>query len=104
MGASSCPSGIDEFQGAGCTDPAPFRTKMACLRTTRRPAGPGKRVTGGFCTRTREVDGLIEAMTETGLDQSVIVTLAEDETVEMKSGTIRVVPAWRWMLESSEPR
>src|SRR5690606_22190950 len=50
-------------------------------------------------TRTREVDGLTEAMAEAGLDQAVIVTLAEDEVIEAESGTSRVVPAWRWMLD-----
>jgi predicted AAA+ superfamily ATPase len=52
-------------------------------------------------TRTREVDALTEAMAETGIDQSVIVTLTEDEIIERESGTIRVVPAWHWMLEET---
>jgi predicted AAA+ superfamily ATPase len=50
-------------------------------------------------TREREVRALVEAMDETGLDHAEIVTLREEETVKTDAGTIRVVPAWRWMLE-----
>jgi uncharacterized protein len=50
-------------------------------------------------TREREVRALIEAMKETGIDHAEIVTLREEETVKTDAGTIRIVPAWRWMLE-----
>jgi predicted AAA+ superfamily ATPase len=40
-------------------------------------------------------------MAETGVKQADIVTLREDETLETESGTIRVVPAWRWLLEGA---
>jgi hypothetical protein len=50
-------------------------------------------------TREREIHALVEAMAETGLDRAEIVTLREEATVKTDTGTIRVVPAWRWMLE-----
>ena len=53
--------------------------------------------------REREVRALVEAMTETGLDRAEIVTLREEGTVKTDAGTIRIVPAWRWLLEKGEP-
>jgi hypothetical protein len=53
-------------------------------------------------TRDREVRALVEAMTETGLDRGEIVTLREEGTVKTDAGTIRIVPAWRWLLEKGE--
>jgi predicted AAA+ superfamily ATPase len=50
-------------------------------------------------TRSRELHGLIEAMTETGLRTAEIVTLHEEETIPTDAGAITVVPAWRWFLE-----
>ena len=53
-------------------------------------------------TREREVRALDEAMAETGLSESTIVTLRESDTIRVGSGTIRVVPAWEWMLGLTE--
>jgi hypothetical protein len=50
-------------------------------------------------TREREVRGAAAAMGELGVRKSTIVTLYERDTIEMDEGTIRVEPAWRWMLE-----
>lgn len=50
-------------------------------------------------TREREVRGAIAAMTEVGVREATIVTLYERDTIETSAGTIRVEPAWRWMLE-----
>ncbi len=49
-------------------------------------------------TRDREVRALDQAMVETGSGESTIVTLADRETIETESGTIRVLPAWEWVL------
>lgn len=49
-------------------------------------------------TREREVRGAVAAMSELGVRESTIVTLYERDTIETDSGTIRVEPAWRWML------
>jgi hypothetical protein len=32
-----------------------------------------------------------------------IVTLHEEDIIEVESGRIRVMPAWRWMLEGTAP-
>jgi predicted AAA+ superfamily ATPase len=50
-------------------------------------------------TREREVRALAEAMGELGLTESVVVTLHDEETVETDCGTVRIVPAWRWVLQ-----
>jgi hypothetical protein len=50
-------------------------------------------------TRKREVRALQEAMTEHHFDSAVVVTLWDHETIEVEQGSIRVVPAWRWLLE-----
>ena len=34
-----------------------------------------------------------------GIDESVIVTMDTEETIETTSGTIRVVPAWKWLID-----
>lgn len=49
-------------------------------------------------TREREIRALTEAMTETGVDESLIVTMSERESIETAAGKIRVVPAWEWAL------
>jgi hypothetical protein len=51
-------------------------------------------------TRTREVTALSEAMAEMGLSEGIVVTSNENEHIEVASGTIHVVPAWRFLLES----
>jgi predicted AAA+ superfamily ATPase len=38
-------------------------------------------------------------MTELGLEEGSIVTRAEEGEIETDAGTIRVVPAWRFLLE-----
>lgn len=50
-------------------------------------------------TRKREVAALGAAMTELGLDEGTIVTRAEEGDIETDAGTIRTVPAWRFLLE-----
>jgi predicted AAA+ superfamily ATPase len=62
---------------------------------------------GGEATREREVGALVQAMSETGLKRAEIVTLHEEHTISVDGGVIRVVPAWRWLLEepaTSAPR
>lgn len=49
-------------------------------------------------TRDRELRALQEAMAETGLRESEIVTVEEEETIATDAGIIHVVPAWRWLL------
>lgn len=49
-------------------------------------------------TREREVQALEDAMRETGLRESTIVTMYQSETIAVDGGVIHVVPAWAWML------
>jgi predicted AAA+ superfamily ATPase len=49
-------------------------------------------------TRKRETSALAEAMAELNVAQGTIVTRGEEETIEIESGTIAVVPAWRFLL------
>jgi predicted AAA+ superfamily ATPase len=49
-------------------------------------------------TRERELRALDEAMRETGLSESTIVTMHDAENVRVSSGVIHLVPAWAWML------
>lgn len=49
-------------------------------------------------TREREVRALVDAMNETGLRESTIVTMHDSDDILVDSGVIHVVPAWAWML------
>jgi len=53
-------------------------------------------------TRRRETLALFEAMDETGTKSGTIVTRSEFETIEREGRTIEVVPAWRFLLDTSE--
>lgn len=55
------------------------------------PAEPG--------TRERELRALEEAMGELGVRESTMVTGLHEETVRTAEGVVRMVPAWRWLLE-----
>jgi hypothetical protein len=49
--------------------------------------------------RRREFGALADAMAEHGVRTGLVITLAEEETHKVPGGTIRVVPAWRWLLD-----
>ena len=49
-------------------------------------------------TRKREVSALREAMARFGKDAATVVTLDEETDIAVPEGTIRVVPAWKWLL------
>lgn len=50
-------------------------------------------------TRRRELAALEAAMEKYGVRESTVVTMDSEETVGMSSGTVRVVPAWKWLLD-----
>lgn len=52
-------------------------------------------------TRKREITALSEAMAEMKLMEGTIVTRKDDEVLPLESGTINVVPAWRFLLNLS---
>jgi len=49
-------------------------------------------------TRRREIDALVTAMKELTLEYSTIVTIEEEEEIEVSMGKIYVVPAWKLLL------
>jgi hypothetical protein len=53
-------------------------------------------------TRKRETAALSEAMAELGLKTGTIVTRKEDGRVDAETGTIEVIPAWRYLLDLPE--
>lgn len=52
-------------------------------------------------TRTREIVALTEAMEELSIPGATIVTRSEAERIEVQSGVIDVMPAWRFLLKSA---
>jgi predicted AAA+ superfamily ATPase len=53
-------------------------------------------------TREREIRALEEAMIETGLDDGIIITIQNEETIKSAHGIIKMVPAWLWCLNADE--
>jgi len=49
-------------------------------------------------TRKREITALSEAMTELQLPKGIIVTRSEEEQIDAEFGKIKVLPAWRFLL------
>jgi len=49
-------------------------------------------------TRKREIIALAEAMAELKLAEGTIVTRGEEEQIQVESGKIGVVPAWRFLM------
>lgn len=49
-------------------------------------------------TLQREIGGLIEASAATQCDKLFIITAEESDTIDVAGRTIRVVPAWKWLL------
>jgi len=54
---------------------------------------------GSATTREREMRAIVEAAHETGIDAATVVSLAEEDTERIEGITVRIVPAWRWLLE-----
>jgi uncharacterized protein len=53
-------------------------------------------------TRKREIVALSEAMAELGTKSGTIVTRSGDEQIQTDTGTINVIPAWRFLLDIPE--
>ena len=53
-------------------------------------------------TRTREIDGILEASQVTGCDKLFIITKEEECLIEIEGKRIQVLPAWKWLLLSAE--
>jgi uncharacterized protein len=51
--------------------------------------------------RDREIDGLIAAMTVHNLTEGTILTYHQEETITRDGYSIRVLPVWKWLIESA---
>jgi len=51
-------------------------------------------------TRQREIDGLLEAAHTTGCRELFILTLEEEEEINVSEYKIQVLPVWKWMLKT----
>ena len=46
-----------------------------------------------------EVGNLERAMSETGLQESLLITLEEEFDEQLSTGTVHAIPAWKWTLQ-----
>jgi predicted AAA+ superfamily ATPase len=49
-------------------------------------------------TREREIAGILEASKATGCQNLLIITADEEDEIIADGKTIKVVPAWQWLL------
>ena len=54
--------------------------------------------------RERELAGLSVAMTVHGLDEGIVLTYLQEETIREGDAVIRVVPAWKWLVGDRDGR
>lgn len=50
--------------------------------------------------RTREIEGLLEALNKFKLKNGLILTLDQKETIKIENKVIEVEPAWKWLIEN----
>ncbi|OZG59925.1 ATPase (AAA+ superfamily) [Bifidobacterium lemurum] len=53
-------------------------------------------------TRSRELSALDSAMRRYGISESTVVTMDEESDEHVSSGTIHIVPAWKWLLDGGD--
>lgn len=53
-------------------------------------------------TRKREMDSLVAVAMETGCERLFVITAETEEEVVWEGKTVKVLPAWKWMLEKVE--
>jgi len=49
--------------------------------------------------KEREIKGLMEALNKFKLDAGLIITFDQEDKLEIEGKTIKLVPAWKWLLE-----
>jgi len=54
---------------------------------------------GDPATRQRELRALAEGMRETSCERGTLVTMREEGSLDVAGRPVRIVPAWRWLLE-----
>ena len=55
-------------------------------------------------TKEREIAGLMDAMKKYDLKEGYILTLEEEESLELDNKNIYLKPIWKWLLESDDSR
>lgn len=72
----------------------------------RRPGAPAELIQA--CadlsdpgTRTRELEALRDALREGRGSRATVVTLADEQSLTIERRRVRIVPAWRWLLEEA---
>jgi hypothetical protein len=55
-------------------------------------------------TKSREIDGLIEALEKYGLKEGTIITENEQSSLKVREFKIRILPIWKWLLDLENPR
>jgi uncharacterized protein len=53
-------------------------------------------------TRQRELRALEEGMAGISCERATLVTLREEGSADLSGRPLRIVPAWRWLLEPAE--
>lgn len=53
-------------------------------------------------TKKRELDGLLDAMKTYNLHEGLLLTLEDEDRVEINGKTITVKPVWKWLFEESK--
>jgi len=49
--------------------------------------------------KEREIAGLLEAMEQFNLKEGTIITHNQEEKIQKKGRAVKVIPAWKWMLQ-----
>lgn len=52
-------------------------------------------------TRKRELSALAEGMAQFGCAEGIVVTIDEELEVSTEAGVVRVIPAWKWLLQET---
>ena len=55
-------------------------------------------------TRERECRALYEAGSAIPDAHLLLINISEESTIEIETGTIRIMPAWKWLLKPQAPR
>jgi hypothetical protein len=53
-------------------------------------------------TRKREINGLVAAMDYLKLDKGVIITMDQEEELEISSKHIQIIPAYKLMIDNKK--
>lgn len=91
--SASCPE-VDFVVGDAMLG-AEYELIQVAVESGARRAAAGSDVSEKYHS---EVGNLERSMAETGLSSSTLITLEEERDVEVASGTVHVVPGWRWFL------